>query len=86
MRRPLLRHLSEGGGGTGASESSRHGGSRRQQSVKEENELVSTDGFTWNNCDYSHHQFSCDLLKVPNVLNLRSQQPLSPESRLPFHR
>ncbi|OXU31829.1 hypothetical protein TSAR_008278 [Trichomalopsis sarcophagae] len=66
MRRPLVRHLSEGGGGEGT----------RRQSVKPGEDVV---GNSWTCHDYRRHQSSCDLLKVPSV-NPRGR--LSPEPRI----
>uniref|UniRef100_A0ABD2X911 Uncharacterized protein n=1 Tax=Trichogramma kaykai TaxID=54128 RepID=A0ABD2X911_9HYME len=52
MRRPLVRHLSEGGGGDGP----------RRQSIRPDDGDVAT---TWGCRDYRRHQSSSDLLKVP---------------------
>ncbi|XP_033338316.1 rap1 GTPase-activating protein 1 isoform X2 [Megalopta genalis] len=76
MRRPLIRHLSEGGCSTGD-----NAGARRQQSMKEDNR----SGYTWNCREYGHHLSSCDLLKVPTVLASR-EQPTSPKPRITIHR
>ncbi|XP_391824.3 rap1 GTPase-activating protein 1 isoform X4 [Apis mellifera] len=74
MRRPLIRHLSEGGAGDNAS-------GRRQQSVKEDDRA----SYTWNCREYGHHLSSCDLLKVPPALGCRGQTT-SPEPRIAIHR
>lgn len=68
MRRPLVRHLSEGGGGDVP----------RRQSIKPDEDVV---GGSWASCsrDYRRHQSSCDLLKVPGA-GLRGR--LSPEPRI----
>ena len=66
MRRPLVRHLSEGGGG---------GNSDKRQSVKQDE--VNPSG--WSFRDYRRHQSSSDLLKVPSVNN---RGRLSPEPRI----
>jgi hypothetical protein len=66
MRRPLVRHLSEGGGGEGP----------RRQSAKPDEGVV---GSNWSCRDYRRHQSSCDLLKVPSV-NPRGR--LTPEPRI----
>ncbi|XP_034934565.1 rap1 GTPase-activating protein 1-like isoform X2 [Chelonus insularis] len=58
MRRPLIRHLSEGGNGDG---------SRRQSSSK------SGDDIRGYNLEFRHHLSSLDLLKVPNHHCLRGQ-------------
>ncbi|XP_076645732.1 uncharacterized protein LOC143355104 isoform X2 [Halictus rubicundus] len=76
MRRPLIRHLSEGGGSTGDNAST-----RRQQSMKEDDR----GGYTWNCREYGHHLSSCDLLKVPTTLACR-EQPTSPKPRITIHR
>ncbi|CAD1469725.1 unnamed protein product, partial [Heterotrigona itama] len=75
MRRPLIRHLSEGGGGAGDNT-----GSRRQQSVKEDDRA----SYTWNCREYGHHLSSCDLLKVPTALGCRGHTT-SPEPRIAIH-
>lgn len=67
MRRPLIRHLSEGGG---------NGDGSRRQSTKSGDEIRGSYG--WDCREYGHHLSSLDLLKVPN--NSRGQ--LSPESRI----
>ncbi|XP_043791382.1 rap1 GTPase-activating protein 1 isoform X1 [Apis laboriosa] len=74
MRRPLIRHLSEGGAGDNTS-------GRRQQSVKEDDRA----SYTWNCREYGHHLSSCDLLKVPTALGCRGQTT-SPEPRIAIHR
>ena len=66
MRRPLVRHLSEGGGGEGG----------RRQSIRPDEDLLG-GGLPCR--DYRRHQSSCDLLKVP-ALNPRGR--LSPEPRI----
>ncbi|XP_043578771.1 rap1 GTPase-activating protein 1 isoform X1 [Bombus pyrosoma] len=76
MRRPLIRYLSEGGGGTGD-----NAGPRRQQSVKEDDR----GSYTWNCREYGHHLSSCDLLKVPTALGCRGHTT-SPEPRMAIHR
>ncbi|XP_050578489.1 rap1 GTPase-activating protein 1 isoform X1 [Bombus affinis] len=76
MRRPLIRYLSEGGGGTGD-----NAGPRRQQSVKEDDR----SSYTWNCREYGHHLSSCDLLKVPTALGCRGHTT-SPEPRMAIHR
>ncbi|KAK9303811.1 hypothetical protein QLX08_004553 [Tetragonisca angustula] len=76
MRRPLIRHLSEGGGGAGD-----NAGPRRQQSVKEDDRA----SYTWNCREYGHHLSSCDLLKVPTALGCRGHAT-SPEPRIAIHR
>lgn len=76
MRRPLIRHLSEGGGGA-----SDNAGTRRQQSMKEDER----GSYTWNCREYGHHLSSCDLLKVPTALSCRGQTT-SPEPRIALHR
>ncbi|XP_031828343.1 uncharacterized protein LOC116425156 isoform X2 [Nomia melanderi] len=76
MRRPLIRHLSEGGGSAGD-----NAGTRRQQSMKEDDR----GGYTWNCRGYGHHLSSCDLLKVPTALACR-EQPTSPKPRITIHR
>ncbi|XP_034187091.1 uncharacterized protein LOC117607475 isoform X2 [Osmia lignaria lignaria] len=76
MRRPLIRHLSEGGGGA-----SDNAGTRRQQSMKEDER----GSYTWNCREYGHHLSSCDLLKVPTALSCRGQTT-SPEPRITLHR
>ncbi|XP_061936596.1 rap1 GTPase-activating protein 1 isoform X2 [Apis cerana] len=74
MRRPLIRHLSEGGAGDNTN-------GRRQQSVKEDDRA----SYTWNCREYGHHLSSCDLLKVPTALGCRGQTT-SPEPRIAIHR
>ena len=64
MRRPLIRHLSEGGAGDNAS-------GRRQQSVKEDDRA----SYTWNCREYGHHLSSCDLLKVPPAAGATNRDP-----------
>ncbi|XP_043260827.1 rap1 GTPase-activating protein 1 isoform X4 [Colletes gigas] len=76
MRRPLIRHLSEGGGSA-----SDNAGARRQQSMKEDER----SGYTWNCREYGNHLSSCDLLKVPTALGCRGQTT-SPEPRITIHR
>ena len=75
MRRPLVRHLSEGGGGeTGRRQSVKH---HHQLHATDEDSLVTSN---WSSCrDYRRHQSSCDLLKVPAV-NPRGR--ISPEPRI----
>ncbi|XP_043480052.1 uncharacterized protein LOC122509844 [Leptopilina heterotoma] len=70
MRRPLIRHLSEGGGGAGSDKN-------RRQSIKQPND--DDRGYNWNLRNYRHHVSSCDLLKVPST-NHRGR--ISPEPRL----
>lgn len=70
MRRPLIRHLSEGGGGAGSDKN-------RRQSIKQTND--DDRGYNWNSRNYRHHVSSCDLLKVPST-NHRGR--ISPEPRL----
>lgn len=70
MRRPLIRHLSEGGGGAGSDKN-------RRQSIKQPND--DDRGYNWNSRNYRHHVSSCDLLKVPST-NHRGR--ISPEPRL----
>ncbi|XP_014472718.1 PREDICTED: rap1 GTPase-activating protein 1-like isoform X2 [Dinoponera quadriceps] len=77
MRRPLTRHLSEGGGGDGARDSG--GGGRRQRSVKESDER-GVLGYTWTCRDYGHHLSFGDLLKAPAPLDCRGRT-VSPEPR-----
>ncbi|XP_047349262.1 rap1 GTPase-activating protein 1 isoform X3 [Vespa velutina] len=65
MRRPLIRHLSEGAGGAGEGATK-----KRQQGAKEEDRIV---GYPWTCREYGHHLSSSDLLKVPaTVLESRA--------------
>ncbi|XP_074112685.1 uncharacterized protein LOC141536218 isoform X1 [Cotesia typhae] len=66
MRRPLIRHLSEGGG---------NGDRSQRQSTKSGEDIRGSYG--WDCRDYRHHLSTLDLLKVPN----HSKGQLSPESR-----
>lgn len=76
MRRPLIRHLSEGGGG--------ENNGRRQSTIKTSGEdvVIVRPGHgniaNWECRDYKHHLSTYDLLKVPST-NHRGQ--LSPEPR-----
>ena len=73
MRRPLIRHLSEGGGGDG--------NGRKQSAIKTSEDLMmvrGSGGGSWDCRDYKHHLSTYDLLKVP-ATNHRGQ--LSPEPR-----
>ncbi|KAF7402283.1 hypothetical protein HZH66_004550 [Vespula vulgaris] len=87
MRRPLIRHLSEGAGGAGEGATK-----KRQQGAKEEDRIV---GYPWTCREYGHHLSSSDLLKVPTVLESRANSATktspprsvsSQEARLGIHR
>ncbi|XP_043667527.1 rap1 GTPase-activating protein 1-like isoform X2 [Vespula pensylvanica] len=87
MRRPLIRHLSEGAGGAGEGATK-----KRQQGTKEEDRIV---GYPWTCREYGHHLSSSDLLKVPTVLESRANSATktspprsvsSQEARLGIHR
>lgn len=71
MRRPLVRHLSEGGGGAGSAND------RRQFMKSGDDDRAG--GYNLNSRDYRHHLSSCDLLKVPPT-NHRGR--ISPEPRI----
>ncbi|KAF7405648.1 hypothetical protein HZH68_005017 [Vespula germanica] len=86
MRRPLIRHLSEGAGGAGEGATK-----KRQQGAKEEDRIV---GYPWTCREYGHHLSSSDLLKVPTVLESRANSATktspprsvsSQEARLGIH-
>ncbi|XP_072766873.1 uncharacterized protein [Anoplolepis gracilipes] len=77
MRRPLTRHLSEGGGSGATADSG--GGRRQRTSVKEGGD---ERGYTWSCRDYSHHLSFADLLKTPTPpAECRSRATISPELR-----
>ncbi|KAH0563819.1 hypothetical protein KQX54_007037 [Cotesia glomerata] len=55
MRRPLIRHLSEGGAS----------GDRSQRQLTKSGEDI-RGSYGWDCRDYRHHLSTLDLLKVPN--------------------
>ncbi|KAH0949098.1 hypothetical protein HN011_006635 [Eciton burchellii] len=74
MRRPLTRHLSEGGGGGATGD----GAGRRQRSSPKEG--GDERGYTWACRDYGHHLSFGDLLKTPTSLpDCRGRTTISPE-------
>lgn len=86
MRRPLTRHLSEGGGsGVGATTDNGLGvgsGAGRRQLRSSAKEGGDERGYTWTCRDYSHHLSFADLLKAPAPpAECRGRATVSPEAR-----
>ncbi|KMQ96582.1 rap1 gtpase-activating protein 1-like protein [Lasius niger] len=83
MRRPLTRHLSEGGGSGGGATADSGRQRHQRSSVKEGGDERGGGGYTWTCRDYSHHLSFGDLLKAPTPppAECRGRAIISPEPR-----